>query len=100
MDERKRSSNESPLSELVDRWLRAYGLDKKMKEVELINGWEELMGKAVAQRTEHIEIRDKKLYLTIKSSVLREELQQEKQALIKKVNVFAGFEMIKDIWFA
>lgn len=99
MDERKRSSNESPLSELVDKWLRAYGLDKKMKEVELINGWEDLMGKAVAQRTEQIEIRDKKLILTLKSSVMREELLQEKQALIQKVNTFAGFEMISDIWF-
>jgi hypothetical protein len=37
--------------------------------------------------------------LVIDSSVMREELLFGKQLIIERVNDFAGFEIINDIWF-
>ena len=63
MSDLKRTSNEAPLKEVIDRWLKAYGLDGKMKELDVINAWPEMMGTAVAHRTKEITIRNGTLYL-------------------------------------
>lgn len=99
MDEIKRSSNETPLSEVIDKLLRAYRLDGKMKELDVIEAWPEMMGIAVANRTKEIAIRNKVLYLTMESSVMRDELAYGKQIIIQRINEKAGFEMITDVWF-
>lgn len=99
MSEFKRSSNEEPLKDIVDRWMKAYGLEVKMKEMEVISSWQDLMGPAVAQRTIELKIKNKVLYLKMDSSVMREELMNGKQIIITRINEFAGFEIIRDIWF-
>lgn len=99
MDERKRSSNETHLGDVIEKLLRAYRLDGKMKELDIIDAWPEMMGIAVANRTKNITIRNKTLYLTMDSAVMREELQHGKQVIIQRVNEKAGFEMITDVWF-
>ena len=100
MSDLKRTSNEAPLKEVIDRWLKAYKLDGKMKEIEVLNAWPELMGTAVAHRTKEISIRNKTLYLKMESSVMRDELAHGKSIIIQRVNEHAGFEIINDIWFA
>ena len=100
MSDLKRTSNEAPLKEVIDRWLKAYKLDGKMKEIEVVNAWPELMGTAVAHRTKEISIRNKTLYLKMESSVMRDELAHGKSIIIQRVNDYAGSEIINDIWFA
>jgi predicted nucleic acid-binding Zn ribbon protein len=100
MNENKRTSNESTLGDLISKLMKAYQLDGKLKEIDVTSKWEEMMGRAVAFRTKKISIRNKILYLEIDSSVMREELQYGKTVIIERVNEFAGFEMIRDVWFS
>lgn len=99
MNDRKRSSENQEIGKVIDRMLKAYGLDGKMKEMDVINSWEEMMGKAVASRTEKIFIKNKVLHLKLNSSVMRDELLFGKQVIIDRVNQNAGFQMINDVWF-
>jgi predicted nucleic acid-binding Zn ribbon protein len=99
MSDLKRTSNEAPLKEVIDRWLKAYRLDGKMKELDVINAWPEMMGTAVAHRTKEISIKNKTLYLKMESSVMRDELAHGKQVIIQRVNETAGCELITDVWF-
>lgn len=99
MSDLKRTSNEAPLKEVLDRWLKAYGFEGKMKEIDVIKAWPELMGVAVANRTSEISIRNKKLYLKMDSSVMRDELQHGKSIIIQRINEYAGTEIINDVWF-
>ena len=99
MSDLKRTSNEAPLKEVIDRWLKAYRLDGKMKELDVINAWPEMMGTAVAHRTREISIKNKTLYLKMDSSVMRDELAHGKQVIIQRVNETAGCELITDVWF-
>lgn len=99
MSDLKRNANEAPLKDVLDRWLKAYGLEDKMKEMEVINAWPELMGVAVANRTKEISIKNGKLVLKLDSSVMRDELLHGKSIIIQRVNEFAGKEIIFDIWF-
>lgn len=99
MDERKRNSNETPLKDVIDKLMRAYRLEGKMKELDIIAEWPEMMGIAVSNRTKKIEIRNNILYLTMDSAVMRDELSYGKQIIIQRINDKAGFAMIKDVWF-
>ena len=99
MSDLKRTANEAPLKDVIDRWLKAYGLDAKMKELDVIKAWPEMMGTAVAHRTREITIKNRTLYLKMDSSVMREELAHGKQVIIQRVNEKAGYEIIYDVWF-
>ena len=99
MSDLKRTSNEAPLKEVLDRWLKAYGYDGKMKEMDVLEAWPEMMGTAVANRTSEIYIKNKKLFLKMDSSVMREELSYGKDIIIQRVNEKAGAEIITDVWF-
>jgi predicted nucleic acid-binding Zn ribbon protein len=95
----KRQGEEKPLGQLVKGIMKAYGLEEKMKSYDLIAAWPELMGPAVAQRTKDIKIQNNTLYLTIDSSVMRDELFLGKQIIIARCNAHVGEELIRDIWF-
>ena len=99
MSDLKRTSNEAPLKEVLDRWLKAYGYDGKMKEMDVLEAWPEMIGTAVANRTSEIYIKNKKLFLKMDSSVMREELSYGKDVIIQRVNEKAGAEIITDVWF-
>lgn len=99
MDEYKRTSNGTSLGDAITKILKAYRLDGKMKEIDVLSKWEELMGRAVSLRTKNIRIQNKILYLDIDSSVMRDELLNGKSIIIQRLNSEAGFEMVRDVWF-
>jgi hypothetical protein len=99
-EDHRRSAEEQPLKEVIDKFLKAYAWDGKMKEMDVVAAWPQLMGIAVANRTKDIRIQNQKLYLTIDSSVMREELLLGKQIIIDRVNDYAGKVIVTDIWFA
>lgn|SRR5690606_23980011 len=99
MDERERKSEFKALGDIVDRLMKAYHLDEKLLELDVLGKWEEMMGKAVAQRTKSIYIKDKVLILTIDSSVMREELKYGKNVIIQRINEYANKEVVTDVYF-
>jgi predicted nucleic acid-binding Zn ribbon protein len=87
------------VSEALGHYFKALGMDDKMLETRVLSQWKSLMGEAVAVRTKAIYIRDQILYLTINSSVVRDELSQEKSEIIDKLNACAGKMIVKEIYF-
>lgn len=99
MSEFKRNATETPLKDLIDKFLKAYRLDGKMKEMDVLNGWKDMMGIAVANRTEKLYIRNRILHIKMNSSVMRDELAHGKQIILLRVNEYAGAKIIDDVWF-
>ena len=99
MNEQERSMHHTSLGDAIDKLMKAYRLDGKLKEIEVLNKWEEMMGRAVFLRTKNIYIKNRVLHLELDSSVMRDELFHGKTVIIQRVNETAGFEMITDIWF-
>lgn len=91
-------SNGLPLKGLVERFLKAYGLEEKMEEMNIINNWEEIVGKAIANRTKSVRIHEKVLYIELTSSVMRDELQKAKSVILQKVNAYAHKDIIMNVW--
>jgi hypothetical protein len=94
-----RDSDEKPLGDIVGKIMKAYGLEKRMKEMDILNGWPEMMGIAVANRTTSLRINNRILYISMDSAVMREELLNGKQIILQRVNDFAGESIIDDVWF-
>lgn len=90
-------TNTQTLGEVIKEYFKALGLDKKMKEISVINRWEEIIGRQVARATKDIFIEKSVLYLKIDSSVIKNEILMLKKGLIKKINDEAEIVIITDI---
>lgn len=99
MRDKERSEKGMGIDKVIDRLLKAYQLDGRMREMDIISAWEEMMGKAVANRTDKLAIHSGVLHIKLNSSVMRDELLHGKQVIIERVNQKAGEELIKDVWF-
>jgi predicted nucleic acid-binding Zn ribbon protein len=92
-----RRSKTISLAEAVKDYIKEMNLGGKLREVGVINSWEETVGKAISSRTSKIYIKDQVLYVHLNSSVVRNELLMHREALKEKLNEKAGSEVIKDI---
>jgi predicted nucleic acid-binding Zn ribbon protein len=91
-------SHGMPLKGMIERFLKAYGLTEKMEEMNIINNWEEIVGKAIANRTKSVRIHEKVLYIDLTSSVMRDELQAAKSVILQKVNEYAKKDIVMNVW--
>lgn len=90
-------SNSQRIDELIAEVLRETKLDVGLKEYELVQSWEKVIGKNVAKATTDIYIRNRKLYVKIASSVIRRELFIIRQGLVSALNKEVDMNVIDDI---
>lgn len=94
-----RKPNDITLKQGIDRLLAQYKLKGKFDETGVVNLWPDLMGTAVANRTKQIYVHQKKLFVRIESSVVKNELLIVKASIIDKLNERVGSQAITDIVF-
>ncbi len=94
-----RKSYTHPLGDVIKEYMRVLGIDKKLKEVNLIKQWENIMGKTINNSTSKLYIYNKILFVYIASPIIRNELYMLKQGIITALNEKAGEEIITDIVF-
>ncbi len=85
------------IKEIITVILQQNNLEGKLAEVRLIRAWEELLGKTIARYTKRLYIKNKILYVSVSSSVVRNELLLIRDELMKKLNETAGNEIIHKI---
>ncbi|MGV3547816.1 MAG: DUF721 domain-containing protein [Pedobacter sp.] len=94
-----RKPNDITLKQAIDKLLNHYKLRGKLVETGIVAMWPEIMGTAVANRTKQIYIHQKKLFVRIESSVVKNELLIVKSAIVDKLNEKSGSQVITDIVF-
>lgn len=92
-------TNDKTLKEALEQMLKAYKLKNKYDETFAIKSWEEVVGKAVANRTKEIFIQSKKLFVRIESSVVKNQLVMMRSQIIENLNERAGAQVIEEIVF-
>jgi hypothetical protein len=92
-----KNSNEQTLKEVIKELLEAYRLQDGLQESKLIHAWDAVAGAFVAKNTEKIYIRNKTLYIHLRSPALKNELSYEKSKLIDSLNKAVGSAVIRDI---
>lgn len=92
-------TNDKSLKEAIEQMLNVYKLKQKFDETSLVVAWPEMMGKAVANRTKDIFIRNHKLFIRLESAVIKNELLMMRSNIIDKMNERAGAKIIDEIVF-
>lgn len=92
-----RKKNTQKIDDVIKEYLKALKIDDKLKEVQLIKSWDDIVGKTIARSTNNIFIKDRKLFVKLNSSVIRNELFMLRDGLKKALNDKAGEEIIDEI---
>src|SRR5690606_2528576 len=90
-------NNDKTVKEAIEQLLDVYRLRRKFDETALIAAWPELIGNAIASRTTQLYISDKKLFVRLESSVIKNQLIMMKSQILEKMNARAGKEVITSI---
>lgn len=90
-------NNDKTLKEAIEQMLDVYRLRQKFDETALIAAWPELMGNSIASRTTQLYISDKKLFVRVESSVIKNELMMMKSQILEKLNDRAGRVIITSL---
>lgn len=85
------------IDSLLQQFVKDNNLERGLAEYRLMKSWKELLGITVSKRTKNLQIRNRKLYVTLHSSVVRNELAMIKDSLITRLNEAAGMDVIDDI---
>ena len=92
-------TNDKTLKEAIEQMLQVYKIKRKYDETGIKTSWPDLVGKSVANRTKEIYIHDKKLFLRIESSVIKNELVLMRTQIIDKINNDAKVVLLEEIIF-
>jgi len=85
------------IDSLLHQFVKANRLEKGLAEYRLMKSWKDLLGITVAKKTKSLKIQNRKLFVTLHSSVVRNELSMIKESLIPKLNEAAGMDVIDDV---
>lgn len=93
-----RQDNENTsMKNALSAFIQKNKLEKGMDKVDAREAWVRLMGNGVNNYTTEIELRFDTLYVSLSSSVLREELSLGKSKIIRMINEEIGKELVKKI---
>ena len=95
-DDAFRRSDDVTIKQAVEKLLDVYRLRKKYDETSILSAWPELIGSAIANRTQQIYIKDKKLFVRVESAVIKNELAMMRRQIIGRVNEYVGKVVIEE----
>ena len=87
------------LGEALHEYVRVMNMDRKLKEVNVVQSWKRVLGKTVANYTGNIYLSKRILYVEISSSVVKNELLMMRNEIKSRLNEIAGEELIEKIVF-
>lgn len=94
-----RNKHTTTVKDAMSAMLKSYNLDVKFDQTNLIATWEKIMGKAVANRTSKIFIKDNVMIITMNSAPLKHELNNSKSKVLALFEKEFGRAIVKDVMF-
>jgi hypothetical protein len=92
-----RKKNNISLGEALKEFISTNKLQKGIDKVLVKEAWVSLMGNGVNNYTTAIDLRNSTLFVSLSSSVLREELSHGKSKIIALLNEEVGREVVTKI---
>lgn len=85
------------MGQAIRELFTSYRLTTKFDETNLINSWEKLAGKPIANRTKKIYIRNKILFVELDSSSMKHDFSLYKAQVLELFKKEFGAGIITDI---
>lgn len=82
---------------LIAEFIRGTEAETALLERKVVSLWAETLGDVVARYTGEMEVKNGTLFVHIHSAALRQQLFEQRYAIIKKLNDAAGAKVLTDI---
>lgn len=92
-----KEKNLHSLSDALNAFIKENKLQKGMDKVMVREAWEKIMDNGVNNYTTSVELRNNTLFVSLSSSVLREELSHGKSKIIDMLNEELKKDLVKNI---
>ena len=93
----KRHKNHQKIGEILASFVQNSKLEKGLDNVRIERAWRERMGNGVYNYTKSLRLHNGTLYISLSSSVLRQELSYGKDKIIAIINEELGKELVSKL---
>ena len=87
----------SRVGDILQDLLSTFGIDKKIKQLNVLKLWSEVVGGTLSEHSQPVSIAKGNLFVKVDSSGWLSEFSHFKEKIILKFNNRYGEEIIKDI---
>lgn len=94
---KRRKNEHQSISDALKEFIKESKLDKGLEKIDTRDAWIRLMGNGVNNYTTDVQLKGDTLYVSLSSSVLREELSYGKAKIISMLNEELGREVVKKL---
>jgi predicted nucleic acid-binding Zn ribbon protein len=95
----RKGKKPSLLGDILSSCLNQPGLRSKMREQKILDAWDRVVGRAIAEVTQPARVRNRVLQVKVINSIWMQELQFHKPLMIQKLNEFLGDSLLQDLRF-
>lgn len=92
-----RKKEAAPLEAAFNELLKAYRLEDKFKEKQLISSWGEIVGRTIADRTTSVFVKDKKLFVKLSSGPVKKELMLNRSKVLVLIEEKVGKGVVEEL---
>ena len=92
-----RRNNINTIGEVIKKLIRNNKLSKRFDDLNVLDVWNNIIGKDLEKYIKSTRLVDDKLYVKLRSSIVRNELSYNKTQLIQRINKKLKKDVIKDI---
>lgn len=92
-----RKSEEQELKIVLQKMLEVYKLKGKLNQSRVKTLWSEMMGPAITKHTTEVKVFREKLYVSLDSAALRQELSFGRDKILKMMNRELGEAYLKEV---
>jgi len=91
------NANDHNLKELIERLMKAYRWEDKLDAVRVKDSWDKVVGGIFTKHTTRLYVKNRVLYVSLDSSVLRNELHMARSKVVDAINKELGGKVIDDL---
>jgi len=93
----KRQNSHLNMGDALNEFIKENKLQKGIDKVDTKEAWAKLMGNGVNNYTTQVELKNETLFVSLSSSVLRQELSMGKSKIIAMLNEELGKDLVKKL---
>ncbi len=93
------ASHIKSIGEALEELVESLGIKSKLREQDVFALWDQAVGERIAQVAKPVRILRGTLFVSVKTSAWRNELNMRKREILVRLNEILAGEIVKDIKF-
>ncbi|MCH2081186.1 MAG: DUF721 domain-containing protein [Saprospiraceae bacterium] len=92
-----KETNQTSLKDVLKDMVETYRLKNRLNQTKIQQLWNSVMGNSISRHTSDLKVRKNKLYITIESAPLRQELSFGRDKIRRMMNQELGEEYLEEV---